>query len=365
MSPSFRAGTLPCWEHPIRIRRRLGDIDSLSGTYVTETSTTLNPGDAVPGYPGMVIQDIDEINSGICKRFSIQAEGSLDNALAEKLISRSESRSIGANFEGFQERRISWHTARKACTGTASTDTLSTSVPHGLADGQRICFLALAGGDGLTPQSLTSIATVYFMRDVTSTTFKVALTSGGSAVDITTDISAGYFMVAECFPGTPHADWPNMYLVEARPSDNMTPWRTVDCAYAGKMWDKPYHRVITVNSQQVNSSEKVQLDITDGDTNLRYRAVDLPEIVITDTYVDATALPTSTIPSSHSETGGTPPNAPSLRSLGITGTDDELVYQWPNGWSRVATQHVETLSSGIPLTIYAIVYKYKWPTLLR
>lgn len=364
MTPLFKTGKLPLWQYPIRTKRRLGEIDSLSGTYFTERSTTLNPGDAVPGYPGMIIQDLDPIDSGGSIAWSLQAEGSLDNTLAEKLISRSESRSIGASFETFQERRISWQTARKACTGVASTDIISTATAHGLADGQRICFLSLTGGAGLTAQSQTAIATVYWMRDVTSTTFKVSATSGGAAVDFTTDISAGYFMVAEYFPGTPHADWPNMYLVEARPSDNITPWRTVDCSYVGKMWDKPYHRVITVQGQQVNSSEKVPLDITDGDTNLRYRAVDLPEIVITDTYVGVEDLPTDSIPSSHSE-GGTPPDPPSLRSLSITGTDDQLVYQWPNGWSRVATQHVESLSSGIPLTIYANVYKYKWPTLLR
>lgn len=366
MSPSFRSGSLPCWEHPIRSRSRIGDIDSLNGTYCAEVTASLKGGDAVPGYPGMIIQDVDVISTGICKRFSIQSEGSLDNTLAEKLIARSESRSIGASFETFQERRISWHTARKAVTGVASTDVLSTSTAHGLADGQRICFLSLTGGAGLVAQSLTTIATVYFMRDVTSTTFKVSLTSGGSAVDFTTDISAGYFMVAEYFPGTPHADWPSMYLTEARPSDNLTPWRTVDCTYIGKMWDKPFHRVITVNGQQVNSSEKVQLTgVTDGDSSFRYRAVDLPEIVITDTYVDTGDLPTAYIPSSHSETGGTPPDPPTLRSLSITGTDDQLTYQWPNGWSLVGTNHVETISSGIPLTIYAKVYKYKWPTLLR
>jgi hypothetical protein len=366
MIPYFKAGTLPVWRHPILLRKRLSAIDSLSGTYYTDRTTVLNPGDAVPGYPGMIIMDLDPIDTGVSIAYGIQAEGSLDNTLPTKTLQRSESRSIGASFESFQERKVSWLTARQAITGVASTDVISTASAHGLSDGARICLLSLTGGSGLTSQSLTQLAPVYWVRDATSTTFKVSATSGGSAVDFTTDITAGYFMVAEFCPGTPHPNWPNMYLTECRLSDSLTPWREADCVYAGKMWDKPYHRVITVNGQQINSSEKVALSgLVDGDSSLRYRAVDLPEIVITDTYVDTDALPTAYIPSSHSETGGTPPNPPSLRSLSITGTDDELVYQWPNGWSLTATQNVETLNSGIPLTIYAKVYRYKWPTLPR
>ncbi len=360
----FNAGQLPIWKHPIQYRRRLADIDSLSGTYYTPRSTTLNAGDAVPGFPGMIIQDLGSVDSGQSMEWSIQAEGSLDNTLAEKLLSRSESRAIGASFETFQERRLTWQSARKACTGVASTDVISTAEPHGLANDQRICFLSLTGGTGLTAQSLTTLATVYWLRDVTSTSFKVAESSGGAAVDFTTDISAGYFMCAEYFPGTPHKDWPNMYLTECRPSDNNTPWRIADCSYVGKMWDKPYQRVITVNCQQVNTTEKVTLAITDGDSYLRYRAVDLPEVVVTDTYVSVTGLPTASVPLSQSE-GGIPPNPPEIRDLFITGTDDELVYQWPNGFSLVAVQHVETINSGIPVTIFSLVYKYKWPQLLR
>lgn len=366
MMPYFQAGAgnLPLWKHPIQPRKRLAAIDSLSGTYFTDRSTVLNPGDAVPGYPGMIIMDLDSIDTGVSIAYSIQAEGSLDNTLPTKLLSRSEGRSIGANFESIQEQKTSWHTARKAITGVASTDIITaTEGPHGFSDGQRFCFLSLTGGAGLTAQSLSTIAPVYFARDTTSTTLKASATSGGSAVDFTTDISAGYLMAAEFFPGTPHSTWPTMYLSEVRASDNGTPWRIADCTYIGKMWHKPYHRVITVNGQQISSAEKVTLDgITDGDTDLRYRSVELPEVIVTDVYVDTATLPTHLIPASHSGYG-TPPNAPTIQSLTLSSDADSTVKQWPNEWSLVGTAHIETISSGISLTIYSKTYRYKWPYL--
>jgi hypothetical protein len=126
------------------------------------------------------------------------------------------------------------------------------------------------------------------------------------------------------------------------------------------MWDKPYHRTITVNGQQVSSTDKVTLTgVGDGDSELRYRAVELPEVVVTDVYIDTEALPTVNIPSSHSE-GGTPPNPPSIRSLSLSSDAEKSVKQWPNEWSLVGTAHIETISSGISLSIYSKTYRFKF-----
>jgi len=367
MTPAFSAGRLPLWQHPIRYKRRITDVDSLNGVYYAPRTMIINPGDAVPGFPGMVIMDLDSIDSGVSLAYSIQAEGSLDNSNPTKTLSRSEARSIGANFETITEHKVSWQTARKACTGVASTDIITpTDGPHGCANGQRICFLSLTGGAGLTAQGLTTIAVIYYLINITSTTFQVSLTAGGSAVNFTSDISAGYFMSADFFPGTPHPLWPTMYLSEVRATDNMTPWRTAECSYVGKMWDKPYHRTITVAGQQISSTDKIVLSgVADADSSPHFWTATLPEIVITDVYVDISALPTGRIPSSYSE-GGTPPSPPSVRSLSIgSDNDDDLSYQWPNQWSLVGTNHIESISSGINLTIYAQVYQYKWPQLLK
>jgi hypothetical protein len=65
-------------------------------------------------------------------------------------------------------------------SAVAATDVVTIS-SHGYADGDKIVFQS-----GYTPAGLTA-NTTYFVRDKTTNTFKVAATSGGSAIDITAD----------------------------------------------------------------------------------------------------------------------------------------------------------------------------------
>jgi hypothetical protein len=66
-------------------------------------------------------------------------------------------------------------------TFTAATDDVITSTAHGLADGDTI---QVSNSGGALPTGLAA-STTYYVRDRTADTFKVSLTSGGSAVDIT------------------------------------------------------------------------------------------------------------------------------------------------------------------------------------
>jgi len=70
-----------------------------------------------------------------------------------------------------------------SATGVAATD-LITATGHAFVDGNQIGFQSLTGGAGLTA------GTTYFVRDVAGNDFKVAATSGGAAIDFTTDITA-------------------------------------------------------------------------------------------------------------------------------------------------------------------------------
>ncbi len=65
---------------------------------------------------------------------------------------------------------------------TVATTDVFTSNGHGLADTNRV-YLQTVTGESL-PTGL-SATTLYFARDCTTDTFKVALTSGGTAVDVT------------------------------------------------------------------------------------------------------------------------------------------------------------------------------------
>jgi hypothetical protein len=67
-----------------------------------------------------------------------------------------------------------------AVTVDSSTDTVTWN-SHGMSDGQKIGFFASVMPGGL------SAGTLYFVRDASTNTFKVAATSGGAAIDITSN----------------------------------------------------------------------------------------------------------------------------------------------------------------------------------
>jgi hypothetical protein len=70
-------------------------------------------------------------------------------------------------------------------TGDAGTDII-TAVGHAYTANQGVRFPTLTGGSGLT-----AATTNYFVRDISGDTFKVSTTSGGAAVNFTTNITAG------------------------------------------------------------------------------------------------------------------------------------------------------------------------------
>jgi hypothetical protein len=71
-------------------------------------------------------------------------------------------------------------------TGVAATDVLTSSVAHGMAVGDQVWFVIINGGAGLT------VGTRYYVESVPSpTTFKVSATSGGAAVNFTTNVTTG------------------------------------------------------------------------------------------------------------------------------------------------------------------------------
>jgi hypothetical protein len=71
-----------------------------------------------------------------------------------------------------------------AITGVAATDVI-TATSHGFSDTDQVYLSGLAGGAGLSNN------TIYFVRSSTTNTFQLALTSGGAAINFTTDITAG------------------------------------------------------------------------------------------------------------------------------------------------------------------------------
>lgn len=70
-------------------------------------------------------------------------------------------------------------------TGVAATDVISDS-GHTFIDNDPVCFHAISGGSGLV------VGTVYFVRNsVAGVSYQLSATSGGAAINFTTDIASG------------------------------------------------------------------------------------------------------------------------------------------------------------------------------
>jgi hypothetical protein len=100
--------------------------------------------------------------------------------------------------------------ATASATGSASTDVI-TSSGHDLSNGDMVRLTALTGGAGLS----TGVA--YYVRDATTNTFKAAATSGGAAIDFTSDITAATITV------------PATYTDKLSDADLTSPSRLLPC----------------------------------------------------------------------------------------------------------------------------------------
>lgn len=72
-------------------------------------------------------------------------------------------------------------------SASSSSDDILIDAGNGLSDGDRIQFLTLSGGAGL------SVGQTYFVVTATTGTFQLAATSGGAAIDFTTDIASATY----------------------------------------------------------------------------------------------------------------------------------------------------------------------------
>lgn len=87
--------------------------------------------------------------------------------------------------------------AGRAATGVASTDII-TATGHGWSNGDVVVGSALTGGSGIVA------GRGYYVVGVSGATLQLALTSGGAAIDFTTDLSAGTFTrLVEVSGGSP------------------------------------------------------------------------------------------------------------------------------------------------------------------
>ncbi len=87
----------------------------------------------------------------------------------------------------FQPREDTIGSSITLAISAAADDIIDTTTDHGYAAGDRVVFTSLTGGAGLS----TNREYYVIAASLAATTFKVSQTLGGSAVNFTTDITAG------------------------------------------------------------------------------------------------------------------------------------------------------------------------------
>jgi hypothetical protein len=373
-----RSGTFLLSDPRPRIKINRGDVDEREDTWHADAfpHTLLFEGAPHPQFPGLILDtaDFEEFAPAFppVPGFDGQAGDyraacrwlgnaqSTEREGATKLISRGMERSLGPNFDEIPFSYLSWTAEPRAITGTASTDTIHLP-GNPFQNGQRVVLVQLTGGTGLTGQSTSSLGTVYYVINRTADGLQLATTLGGSALDFTTDITAGHILDARFALGAPHPDYPAMFLAKLSLRDNYTSWKNATCHYMGKAWDKPYHEVVTVNGQSASSSEPITIGLTGGwPSTPHHTNFHLPEVVLTRTYLTSDTLPTASVPSI-----ATPANAPAIQSLVLTGDDDFFTWTYPYGWSFMAAEHVETISPSISIRMDRYQWRYIWPLQFR
>ena len=142
------------------------------------------PTSGTTGYGGLAIPSkvIFDLNGSVL-RFVSTSVGTEDGAwiFPKGLPTNTTDYGAASDWEVRNGRlETSSRTVLTGVSGTASTDVL-TSAAHGLTNGTRVSIRFSSGFAGLTSSSS------YYVVSATTDTFKLSATSGGSAIDITTD----------------------------------------------------------------------------------------------------------------------------------------------------------------------------------
>lgn len=104
--------------------------------------------------------------------------------LRRTLIRLYEIAAVADRVEGVYDVTTVTLGKQWAVTAAAATDLLTVNA-HGFTANDPVTLSAITGGAGLTA------GTTYYIRDLTTNTFKVAATPGGAAINITTDLTVG------------------------------------------------------------------------------------------------------------------------------------------------------------------------------
>lgn len=121
--------------------------------------------------------------------------------------------------------------------------------------------------------------------------------------------------------------WTAMVCTDVQPEHMIGNWLKLRVSGKGIAGPKSSERKITCNGMTI-SGDAVKWQLPGGWNVAQKGVVDLPQIVVTDTYWTTSPPPTSDVPGSR-----VPPNTPPIKDLGsVTFASSSAVHYWPNGW---------------------------------
>lgn len=358
-----------------RVTLSFDDVDVITDFWQAPTATALVIGQAHPLYPGCVIERLDreKMCDGLWE-FGVTAAGDVSVTQAgaygaAKFLGAQEGRTLGQEFETLNEKWIAWGTepmhyttARNAGLERMEFTTVtayagSTPLAHGFTNNQPVVLLNNLGSalTTFTEQRTTRLGAVYRVSVISTSKFAL-FNSDGYIID-SSETHYAQVIPAAWLPGTPHPTIPGMYLTAATPARRGSgQWRHIELQFAGRRWDKGYHRVITVGGQEVSPEGPITVSMSGGWGTPARGTLALPEIIMQDTLLVPTAINVAGVPGP-----GSPVNPPIVQTVTLAGTADQLLKQWPSGWSLMAVEHVATLNQAITLNVQRATWRYRWP----
>ena len=159
-----------------------------SKEWAIETSSSVDTSEYSAKEYAVGTQRRGQANGGSSKDWATYTSGTVDNAdysakywaldaEQSKLSAKASASAVASVFDSFDDTYLGKTTDAVSFTADASTDFL-TSNAHGLVDTQ---IIRVSGSD--LPSGL-SASTDYYVRDKTTNTFKLATSSGGTAINI-------------------------------------------------------------------------------------------------------------------------------------------------------------------------------------
>lgn len=358
------------WGPGLRTQRRIGQLDTLQGTYINSDPSTPELGTAVPDYPGMLCEDVVTTDDG-CGTYEhrVSAVGNLYGSRPQKLIKDRKTRSNDPNWDS--SVRDLYHDCWDELTGTASTAFNGiNNLTHRFHMGDPVVITSVGGSCGL------AVGTIYYVQALNGNLgFRLSATLGGSAVTITGNVTV---TVAhkDLARGQAHPKQPGMFLFDVdTEEDEVLPWALCRCSYRGIYGPKPYKRSISVNGKTI-SGDSFKVGFPGGGwEDFRRGTAQQPTLEVSDIQAFAIDpdlyqfVPTSDIFNvAEEEDREIPdsiliPDPPDVNPIFGLVFGDNTVSQWPNHWSFVGCERVDSLP-GSTIVLIRKVWRYEWPLTL-